>query len=85
MNENKSYPYPCPCCGYLTMSDEPGSFDVCPVCNWEDDYVQYYNIDWEGGANKESLRQARENFKEFGASSLRFIKEVRPPESDEIP
>ncbi len=78
--------YPCPCCGYLTITEKsPGTFEICPVCNWEDDDVQYNNIDFEGGANDESLRQARHNFKKFGSSSLRFIKQVRPPQPDEIP
>ncbi len=78
--------YPCACCGFLTISDpEHGTFEICPVCNWEDDYVQYRNIDLAGGANEESLREARDNFKKFGAASLRFLKEVRSPEPDEIP
>ena len=83
-NEYKGYP--CPCCGFLTMDGpEAGSFDICPVCNWEDDDVQFNNINFTGGANEESLNQARENFKKFGASSLRFIKKVRAPDPDEIP
>ncbi len=81
-NEN----FPCPCCGYLTLSEPPpGTFEICPVCNWEDDDVQYNNIDFEGGANDESLKQARHNFKKFGSSSLRFLKQVRTPQPDEIP
>ena len=76
----------CPCCGYLTLSEPPpGTYEICPVCNWEDDIVQYDNIDFEGGANEESLRQARINFKEFRAASKKFINEVRLPESDELP
>jgi len=72
MNAYKGYP--CPCCGYLTMDgSEPGSFDICHVCNWEDDDVQFNNINFTGGANEESLKQARDNFKKFGASSLRYI------------
>lgn len=78
--------YPCACCGFLTISDkEPGTFEICPVCFWEDDNVQLNNIDYEGGANEESLREARQNFKKFGASSLRFSKQVRAPLPDEIP
>lgn len=47
--------YPCPCCGYLTITDEPpGTFEICPVCNWEDDEVQYYDENYEGGANSVS-------------------------------
>lgn len=33
--------FPCPCCWYKTFDAEPdGSFDICPVCFWEDDNVQ---------------------------------------------
>lgn len=78
--------FACPCCGYLTLSESPpGTFEICPVCNWEDDDVQYNNIDIEGGANKESLKEARQNFKEFGVSSLEFLKCVRHPLPHEIP
>lgn len=76
----------CACCGFLTISDlEPGSFELCPVCFWEDDCVQYRNIDYSGGANKESLREARENFRKYKTSSLEFLEHVRNPSADEIP
>ena len=62
--------YPCPCCGYRTLTEEPpGTFEICPVCYWEDDYVQYNTPTLKGGANAESLEEARANFKEFHASS----------------
>lgn len=78
--------FPCPCCGYLTLSEPPsGTFEICPVCDWEDDNVQFNNIDFEGGANENSLRTARVNFEKFRASSLKSIKQVRPPTSDETP
>lgn len=64
---------PCACCGFLTKSDkDSGTFEICPVCFWEDDNVQFNDIDFEGGANAESLRIARQNFQKFGASSLNF-------------
>jgi hypothetical protein len=82
MNKN----YACPCCGYLTLSEPPpGTFEICPVCNWEDDNVQFNDIDYIGGANEESLREDRLNFKKFKCSSLRFLKDVRDPLPDEIP
>ena len=78
--------YPCPCCGFLTISNQPpGTFEICPVCDWEDDDVQFYNIEFKGGANKECLEEAKENYKNFKAVSKRFLNDVRPPSPDEIP
>jgi hypothetical protein len=78
--------YPCACCGFLTKSEaQSGTFEICPVCNWEDDDVEFNNIDFDGGANEESLREASQIFKKFGVSSQKFIKYVRPPLPDEIP
>jgi hypothetical protein len=77
--------YACPCCGYLTLSEPPGSFDVCLVCFWEDDNVQLENPDYEGGANMRSLNQARANFQKIGASDPAFTSDVRPPKPEEIP
>lgn len=76
--------YICPCCGNYTFTEEPGSFDICPVCYWEDDAVQNDNEDLSGGANKVSLREARENYKKFGACEERFISNVRKPYSEEM-
>ena len=84
MNNYKRYP--CPCCGFLTLFENTHfTFDICPICNWEDDYVQFNDPDWEGGANDESLNQSRQNYKKFGATSLRHLKDVRAPLPEEIP
>ena len=55
------------------------------VCFWEDDGDQFNDPDYEGGANEVSLRQARDNYREFVVSQLRFRANVRPPRSDEQP
>ena len=61
--------YSCPCCGFLTMGSETrDSFEICSVCAWEDDPVQFENPDFEGGANRLSLHQAQRNFKVIGDS-----------------
>lgn len=66
--------YSCPCCGYLTLSEPPpGTFEICEVCNWEDDEVQYNNVDYEGGANEKSLRQAKEDFKKNNETNKYMI------------
>lgn len=55
----------CPVCKTLSFSslDFPGSYFICAECGWEDDNLQYYDPDYEGGANNVSLNQARENYK----------------------
>ncbi|MEB9974689.1 CPCC family cysteine-rich protein [Bacillus cereus] len=55
--------YTCPCCGYKTLEEEPpGTFDICNICFWEDDNVQFDDPDYEGGANEYSLRQYQKAF-----------------------
>jgi hypothetical protein len=78
--------YPCPCCGYLTLREAPtGTYEICKVCFWEDDGVQFDDLDSEGGANRVSLNQARRNFCEHGVSEPRFAGYVRPPLPEEQP
>jgi uncharacterized Zn finger protein (UPF0148 family) len=50
---------PCPCCGFLTLELEYGSYVICPVCDWEDDGVQLANPTSAGGANSRSLSEAQ--------------------------
>ena len=76
--------FQCPCCGYYTLP-ESRLYDICPVCNWEDDYSQFHNPDFEGGANDESLNQARKNYQEYGVSDKKFIDKIRKPLYDELP
>jgi hypothetical protein len=77
--------YKCLCCGYLTLTEEPpGSFEICPVCNWEDDLVQGTDPDFAGGANHVSLSQARKNFATFGAATEDAKERVRKPLPEEI-
>ncbi|WP_374940084.1 CPCC family cysteine-rich protein [Streptomyces finlayi] len=47
--------YPCPCCGNRVLDAMPGSYEICPVCFWEDDGVQFRWPTMAGGANKVSL------------------------------
>jgi hypothetical protein len=52
--------FPCPACGFLTMSEPPGSYNICEVCGWEDDHVQLADPRYRGGANHESLVEAQQ-------------------------
>ena len=73
--------YKCPCCGYYTFSEPLGdTYDICPVCYWEDDEWQMSHPDEAGGANKVSLNQAKQNYKEFGACEQTMKAHVRPAE-----
>ena len=76
--------YICPVCGYRTLGDSHGHFDICPVCFWEDDNLQCLDFDYAGGANRVSVNQARENYKKFGAKEKRVLPYVRPPRPEEF-
>ena len=54
MEKNKLYI--CPCCGKHTLHENPpGTFEICGICGWEDDDVQYNDPAYSGGANEVSL------------------------------
>ncbi|NIP97869.1 MAG: hydrolase, partial [Akkermansiaceae bacterium] len=50
----------------------------------EDDPVQKENPEYAGGANRVSLRTARQNYARIGVSDPRFKGFVRLPRQDEI-
>ncbi len=75
--------FTCPCCGFRTLHEFPGSYEICKVCFWEDDPVQLLDPAYRGGANTLSLKESQENFKKLRVSDDRFIKSVRPPGPDE--
>ena len=59
----------CPCCGYNTFNPQKRlELDICPICFWEDDPLQYGNPELEFSCNLASLKQAQQNFDAFGAS-----------------
>ena len=85
MEVNRFNKYQCPCCGFYTLQEKANNtFQLCLVCYWEDDGVQFHDPDYDGGANEMSLNQARENFKKYGAVDQRFKTLVRPPNEDEM-
>lgn len=80
----KTTKYTCPCCGYKTLTEEPpGTYDICRICFWEDDDIQFNDPDYEGGANKVCLRKAQKNFLEFGACEKSVVQYVRKPSKND--
>jgi hypothetical protein len=78
--------FACPCCGFLTQPERPpGTFEICDVCHWQSDPIQDVDLDYEGGANEQSLRTARANFAAFRAADERFRDRVREPTAEEKP
>lgn len=52
----------CPVCGQHEFAQE-NDFDICPLCNWENDGVQMDDPNETDCANKMSLNQAKEAWK----------------------
>ena len=51
----------CRMCGEAEIEHE---FQVCKVCGWEDDEIQYENPDYIGGANDMSFNMYKKFWKE---------------------
>jgi hypothetical protein len=78
--------FACPCCGMLTLDEpQPGTWLICPVCEWEDDPVQFEGIDYAGGANSVSLRQARQFYGTIGVSSPERLRRRRLSDPRRLP
>ena len=45
-----------------TFQSGPGSYEICPVCGWEDDKAQYKDPTLKGGANRLSLKEYKEQY-----------------------
>ncbi len=77
--------YRCPCCRSLTLRGR-GGFEMCPVCWWEDDGQDEHDLDtMRGGPNGTlTLREARENYRRFGASEALYADRVRKPRPEEM-
>jgi hypothetical protein len=82
-DEDVAGKYPCPCCGHLVFDEPPGSYDICPICFWEDDETQLCRPQMAGGANRVSLIEAQRNYVSFSACDEKATAYVRPPRADE--
>ena len=75
--------YPCMCCGYKTLTQEPpGTYEICPICFWEDSVPDW---SWQHAtSNQVGLIQAQRNFLAFGVCDRQWLDSVRrPTEEDE--
>ena len=48
----------CPVCGKYIFKEE-NDFDICDVCGWENDGIQYRDRNFAGGANELCVNEAR--------------------------
>jgi hypothetical protein len=65
---------------------ERGGLETCPVCAWRDAGSDECDADMmsEGPNGPLSLRQARANYRRFGASEVARIGGVRRPRPEEL-
>jgi Cysteine-rich CPCC len=76
--------YPCPCCGFITLEEEPpGTYEICRMCGWEDDPVQANDPGYRGGANGDSLREHRAAFESCLASHQDWAEGERREPQDQ--
>jgi len=82
--------FPCPACGFLVFDEAPGSFNLCPICGWEDDDVQLRYPILTGGANRYSLWQEQQRLLKRYPLTVRETKGIerdprwRPLKPEEI-
>ena len=75
--------YKCPCCGYFTFEKKERTYDICPVCFWEEDAL--LEADEPSDANHGlTLSQAQKNYQSFGACEKESLKFVRGPKPEEL-
>ena len=74
----------CPCCGYLTIPNNGDALGyICPVCMWEIDLFIKSDDEPSDLNNGLSLKEARKNFKQFGAVLQNLKQYCREPKEYE--
>ena len=71
----------CPCCGYRTLPDGPGAYEICDVCGWEDDESSAKRpLVNDASPNGISLAEAQRRYERYGSIfPLRAVKNAPPP------
>ena len=73
----------CPCCGYNTFDPEKRlESEICPICFWEDDALQFNDTQLECSANLVSLAQAQVNFEQYEASEEDMKRYCQKPDKN---
>lgn len=72
----------CPCCGNYTIID---NIDFCRVCFWFYGEEPYEILEFLFSVNHHYLRDAKENYQQYGAIDLRYKSYTRPPLPEELP
>ena len=81
----------CPCCGYPLLN-ERATYEICPLCWWENDGLddgaegRPGDLDRESGPNRTTLREAREHFEEHCVTEVsggRIIRGMNDAEAIE--
>jgi len=77
--------HPCPCCDFITLRSQ-GTYEICPVCDWEDEGFHpesARDLDAATGPNQGTLRACRLAFAETVAThgipepAMRYARVVR--------
>jgi hypothetical protein len=63
----------------------PGTYLICDVCGWEDDPIQFNDIDFEAGANEVGLRRAQEFYRRIGMSSPERLRRKQLSDPGRVP
>lgn len=61
MNDRNDRSDICPVCGKYHFS-EPNTYEMCQVCGWFDDPLQFEEPDYAGGNNALSLNEYRKKW-----------------------
>jgi hypothetical protein len=67
--------YECPCCSYKNLPVR-GEYFICSVCFWEDDGSN--DPEHYSGPNHMTLKEAQDNFSQFGACTEDSLKSISP-------
>ena len=75
---------PAPAAATALFRTAPPTDEICPVCFWQDDFVDNQDTDVLG-PNRVTLSVARSTFSRWGASEEGLRVHVRPPRPEEGP